>query len=196
METDSETDSDQVMDSPHGLLRGIISVMNNITDILYSDNVRTRVYEENVYRRSEYDRIMTDMRVYETRPLAEQLDLILGGSFRTMLRESLTNTELLLSLTQDATPHDDDNEDVIVSLTREQLDEYSTKIDCTEEYIKSASGGTKETCQICLNDYKLGDKLLQIRCRDCFHVDCITEWLLNYSVKCPNCKHDQRDAEK
>jgi Ring finger domain len=191
MDTDSDTDSE----SPHGLLRGIIGVMNNITDILYSDNVRTRVYEENIYRRSEYDRIMTNVRVYETRPLSEQLDLMLGESFRAMLRDSLTNTELLLSLTQGTALPEQDNEDVIVSLTREQLEEYSTEIKCTEEYKNSASGGTRETCQICLNDYKLGDDLLQIRCRDCFHADCITEWLLNYSVKCPNCKHDQREAK-
>jgi hypothetical protein len=54
-------------------------------------------------------------------------------------------------------------------------------------------GGTKVTCLVCLEDYKNEDKLVELRCGDYFHKECIKKWLLNNSVNCPNCKQDQRN---
>lgn len=203
----SELDHNINDESSHGLVSEIISIMNDITDTLYSETVQSRVYEENLYRRDEYSRIMNEMRSRQrSQPLRSQLDVLLGESFRSMLQDSLTSivdstdpTGILSSIQlsingQEFNLDNWDQENVIVSLTEEQLNTCSTEFKCTEEYLATATGGTKKTCEVCLEDYKLGDTLTQLRCNDVFHKACITPWLLNHNVKCPNCNHDQRET--
>ena len=42
-------------------------------------------------------------------------------------------------------------------------------------------------CSICVDDFKLNDKIRQINCGHLFHAKCIKPWLLK-SKLCPNCK--------
>ena len=46
----------------------------------------------------------------------------------------------------------------------------------------------KNKCIICLNNYKIHDKISYLPCLHIFHCDCIKEWL-KISNKCPLCKN-------
>merc|ERR1719401_2073921 len=58
------------------------------------------------------------------------------------------------------------------------------------QYIPDVAGGSKEPCcAVCLNDFKLGDKLRELPCSHRFHMSCIDEWLRRRKT-CPLCLHD------
>ncbi|CAG8628952.1 1757_t:CDS:1 [Cetraspora pellucida] len=48
----------------------------------------------------------------------------------------------------------------------------------------------EETCAICLEDFDDGDKIRELPCRHCYHVECIDPWLTTKSSSCPLCKKD------
>ena len=45
---------------------------------------------------------------------------------------------------------------------------------------------TKE-CSICIDEYKIGDTIRQLKCSHTFHQECIDSWLKNNNI-CPNCR--------
>ena len=47
----------------------------------------------------------------------------------------------------------------------------------------------KNKCSICLEDYKLGDKISYLPCFHLYHYKCIKKWL-KCSTKCPLCKKE------
>lgn len=52
----------------------------------------------------------------------------------------------------------------------------------------SSSSIYLDRCTVCLGDYQLGEKLLQLpTCGHSFHVECIDEWLSKH-VTCPICR--------
>jgi len=42
-------------------------------------------------------------------------------------------------------------------------------------------------CSICIDDYKVGNIIRQLKCSHTFHQGCIDEWLLCNNI-CPNCR--------
>ena len=47
-------------------------------------------------------------------------------------------------------------------------------------------------CAICINNFKVGDKICYSRnkqCSHCFHYGCISEWLMKNN-ECPLCRED------
>ncbi|RIB16617.1 hypothetical protein C2G38_1942997, partial [Gigaspora rosea] len=48
----------------------------------------------------------------------------------------------------------------------------------------------EETCAICLEDFEDGDKIRELPCHHCYHVECIDPWLTTKSSSCPLCKKD------
>ncbi|KAJ0969954.1 hypothetical protein J5N97_022831 [Dioscorea zingiberensis] len=54
---------------------------------------------------------------------------------------------------------------------------------------------TAETCAICLEDYKDGERLRVLPCHHEFHSACVDSWLTKWGTFCPVCKHDMSSGE-
>ncbi|XP_010543423.1 PREDICTED: receptor homology region, transmembrane domain- and RING domain-containing protein 4 isoform X2 [Tarenaya hassleriana] len=53
-------------------------------------------------------------------------------------------------------------------------------------------GTTSITCAICIEDYRVGDKLRILPCHHKFHSACVDSWLSMWRSFCPVCKRDAR----
>ncbi|NWI38115.1 RNF6 ligase, partial [Picathartes gymnocephalus] len=80
--------------------------------------------------------------------------------------------------------NEDDDDDGLRGLTKEQIDNLSTRnygdIHTENEWSK--------TCSVCINEYATGNKLKQLPCMHEFHIHCIDRWLSENST-CPICRH-------
>lgn len=82
-------------------------------------------------------------------------------------------------------------EDVKVTLTEEEFNKfYSIKIssDNFERY--------NQQCHICIDEYKIDDIIVQLKCKHIFHKTCIKDWLCKENVSCPVCRQDCRNENK
>jgi len=66
----------------------------------------------------------------------------------------------------------------------------------TQEYCKSLTEIFKashlETCPICFEDYKIGDKVVVLpKCQHNFHPECVGNWLVKNPL-CPMCRANVR----
>ncbi|KAM9245392.1 E3 ubiquitin-protein ligase RNF6 isoform 2-T2 [Leptosomus discolor] len=79
--------------------------------------------------------------------------------------------------------NEDDDDDRLRGLTKEQIDNLSTRsygdIHTENEISK--------TCTVCINEYVTGNKLRQLPCMHEFHIHCIDRWLSENST-CPICR--------
>ncbi|NXI48298.1 RNF6 ligase, partial [Galbula dea] len=79
--------------------------------------------------------------------------------------------------------NEDDDDDRLRGLTKEQIDNLSTRnygdIHTENELSK--------TCSVCINEYVTGNKLRQLPCMHEFHIHCIDRWLSENST-CPICR--------
>ncbi|NXO35954.1 RNF6 ligase, partial [Locustella ochotensis] len=78
---------------------------------------------------------------------------------------------------------DDDDDDRLRGLTKEQIDNLTTRnygdVHTENEWSK--------TCSVCINEYATGNKLRQLPCTHEFHIHCIDRWLSENST-CPICR--------
>ncbi|OXB81389.1 UNVERIFIED_CONTAM: hypothetical protein H355_001606 [Colinus virginianus] len=79
--------------------------------------------------------------------------------------------------------NEDDEDERLRGLTKEQIDNLSTRnygdLHAEEEISK--------TCSVCINEYVTGNKLRQLPCMHEFHIHCIDRWLSENST-CPICR--------
>ncbi|NXQ61786.1 RNF6 ligase, partial [Anthoscopus minutus] len=78
---------------------------------------------------------------------------------------------------------DDDEDDRLRGLTKEQIDNLSTR---NYGDVHTESDRSK-TCSVCINEYATGNKLRQLPCTHEFHIHCIDRWLSENST-CPICR--------
>ncbi|NWS93786.1 RNF6 ligase, partial [Mionectes macconnelli] len=79
--------------------------------------------------------------------------------------------------------NEDDDDDRLRGLTKEQIDNLSTR---NYGDIHTESERSK-TCSVCINEYATGNKLRQLPCMHEFHIHCIDRWLSENST-CPICR--------
>ncbi|NXH16762.1 RNF6 ligase, partial [Bucco capensis] len=79
--------------------------------------------------------------------------------------------------------NEEDDDDRLRGLTKEQIDNLSTRNygDIHTENERS------KTCSVCINEYVTGNKLRQLPCMHEFHIHCIDRWLSENST-CPICR--------
>ncbi|XP_035756325.1 E3 ubiquitin-protein ligase RNF6 [Egretta garzetta] len=79
--------------------------------------------------------------------------------------------------------NEDEDDDRLRGLTKEQIDNLATRnygdIHTENEISK--------TCSVCINEYVTGNKLRQLPCMHEFHIHCIDRWLSENST-CPICR--------
>ncbi|KFV94406.1 PREDICTED: E3 ubiquitin-protein ligase RNF6 [Eurypyga helias] len=79
--------------------------------------------------------------------------------------------------------NEDDDDDRLRGLTKEQIDNLSTR-----NYGDiHAENELSKTCSVCINEYVTGNKLRQLPCMHEFHIHCIDRWLSENST-CPICR--------
>lgn len=78
-------------------------------------------------------------------------------------------------------------QDVVVGLDKETIRKMKMKRFKADKQNKDT-----ESCCICLNDYKDGDKYRILPCKHNFHKKCIDKWFAQ-NVKCPVCRLDVRE---
>lgn len=79
---------------------------------------------------------------------------------------------------------DDDANDRLRGLTKDQIDNLSTRSYGTATV---EEGEISKTCSVCINEYVAGNKLRQLPCMHEFHFHCIDRWLSENST-CPICR--------
>lgn len=76
-----------------------------------------------------------------------------------------------------------DEEDRIRGLTKEQIDNLSTR-NYEQSGMDSEVG---KVCSVCISDYVTGNKLRRLPCMHEFHIHCIDRWL-SENCTCPVCR--------
>ena len=52
---------------------------------------------------------------------------------------------------------------------------------------KKVKGTIEEKCSVCYEEYRSNDILIDLKCKHCYHEECIIGWLKSEKV-CPLCK--------
>jgi len=69
-------------------------------------------------------------------------------------------------------------------LSKPQIDRFKTRTFIT-------STESCKTCNVCISDFEMGDRLRKIKCGHEFHTHCIDTWLKD-NITCPICKKEMR----
>ena len=82
---------------------------------------------------------------------------------------------------------------IFALLNEELLDNVSVTLD-DKEFDKLnkiiLSENLDKTCNICLEDMIINDKIIKLGCEHCFHENCIIPYLKKYNYICPICKYE------
>ena len=148
----------------------VIDINNQIINRIYSIRRHLEINENNNHnnRYHPYNNIRRNMNAFNSTLINNLFGILLEGT------ENYNNTNF---------------EDVKVTLTKEQFDKLPCEIinvDNENEY--------KTECNICIDEYKLDDKVVKLFCKHYFHKDCIKNWLCDERVTCPICRKDIRET--
>jgi hypothetical protein len=70
-------------------------------------------------------------------------------------------------------------------LTQEEIEKLPSCV--YENYALTIQENNKQ-CSICFDDFEKTSECKSLKCNHIFHSNCVTEWLSNYSHKCPVCR--------
>jgi len=90
--------------------------------------------------------------------------------------------EIFLNLLQSS--HMNHMTDVVVTTNEDSLQSLGLKV-VTESNIQDIG-----KCSICMTNFEIDDKILDIECKHNFHKECLEEYLKKYNHICPICRQD------
>ncbi len=99
--------------------------------------------------------------------------------FRNQLRD-LNNRQLNL---------EDTNYEIDRQIIKSLQKKYKIKINYNTYYNNKEIKEENNFCCICLQQYKIEEKIVEMYCNHLFHSECIDEWL-NNNPTCPICRMD------
>lgn len=109
-----------------------------------------------------------------------------------MFSDSMINTLMTLFLEGRTTINEQEFEDVKITLTEDEFNKLNNII-LSDENINDY---INKDCNICMDEYKKDETVINLDCKHIFHKDCIKNWLLNEKVSCPVCRKDTREMIK
>ena len=86
-------------------------------------------------------------------------------------------------------PVNTEMEDIKVTLTETEFDNLPHQT-VTARILKNFE---HKDCNVCIENYNVGDSIVTLPCKHYFHENCIRGWLCNEKVTCPVCRHDTRE---
>lgn len=118
-----------------------------------------------------------------TQPHSQNHDSRGGRQLRNSNNLVETGTLPILRLAHFFLLNEGDDDDRIRGLTKEQIDNLSTR---NYEH-NSFDSELSKICSVCISDYVTGNKLRQLPCMHEFHIHCIDRWL-SENCTCPICR--------
>merc|ERR1712183_931798 len=70
---------------------------------------------------------------------------------------------------------------------RPASNEFRSRLDRKQAYEASLPEWKEKNCVICLENYKLGDEVVEVVCKHHYHFQCVDKWLERSNL-CPVCK--------
>ena len=114
---------------------------------------------------------------------SDNYDLLVLPMLQNELKRIVTQSIRLSILRRAIMPQQ--MEDVKLVVKKEILDNILTsKYSELEEKIKLMNS----KCTVCQDDFNSEDKVRVLKCEHVYHLDCIDDWLKEYSYKCPCCR--------
>lgn len=118
-----------------------------------------------------------------TQPHSQNHDSRGGRQLRNSNNLVETGTLPILRLAHFFLLNEGDDDDRIRGLTKEQIDNLSTR---NYEH-NNLDSELSKICSVCISDYVTGNKLRQLPCMHEFHIHCIDRWL-SENCTCPICR--------
>nr|XP_012297114.1 E3 ubiquitin-protein ligase RNF6 [Aotus nancymaae]XP_012297123.1 E3 ubiquitin-protein ligase RNF6 [Aotus nancymaae] len=118
-----------------------------------------------------------------TQPHTRNSDTRGGRQLRNSNNLVETGTLPILHLAHFFLLNEGDDDDRIRGLTKEQIDNLSTR----HYEHNSIDSELSKICSVCISDYVTGNKLRQLPCMHEFHIHCIDRWL-SENCTCPICR--------
>lgn len=158
---------------------------------LYPNYIHNQMYHQqnnvqttNVSDNNIYDSLVNNLyRLRRTLQIQNELN-----------RQSNSIFDELISLVTDGLteniPNDIELEDVKVVLTPEEFDKLKKNVITDNNFERYK----ENTCNICMENYNVEEKITELDCSHVFHSDCIQYWLCNEHVTCPICRKDTREG--
>lgn len=106
------------------------------------------------------------------------------------LSNTMLNSLMTVFLEGGTTVNPREFEDVKVTLTNAEFELLNCK-NISKENLKDY---TNKECNICMDEYTLGNDVIHLDCKHIFHKECIKNWLLKEKVTCPVCRKDIRET--
>jgi hypothetical protein len=145
--------------------------LNNVNTDEDSEDNHYNIYNERGYDRNLYNNNFERFRDYF------QIQSNLQTSFLNSIIEILFGDNLNQNV-----------EDVKVTLTEEEFNKFNN-IKLTKENFEKYN----TQCNICIDDYKIEDIIIELSCKHLFHKECIKSWLCKENISCPVCRTDCRN---
>lgn len=161
------------------------NIFYNIVTSEINENINNLYNEVSTYTDENYDSSNFDNDVENTPNIYSNYQHINTETFippRIINDMSGFLVANILSSILDPYSNYNDLEEEIPILTEDEFNMLSfTNIDKDHPLLTSQ-------CSICLDDFKLGEISVTLKCKHVYHKECIKNWLIKQSSKCPTCR--------